>query len=177
MLRFLLRRLVQAALIIFASLSVVFFIVRVVPGDPAGLMLGSSATPEDVARLRRQLGLDQPLGVQYLTFLSQVSRGDFGISWRLGGDALANVAERLPATLELSAFALLLTVLIGFPLGVVSARHAGSWLDRLISVPAMVGQALPSFWVGVMQHLSGYCRRKPSAVACAFRHTPRSRKY
>lgn len=150
MLQFLLRRLVQAILIIFASLSVVFLIVRVVPGDPAALMLGSSTTPEDIARLRGQLGLDQPLGVQYLTFLTQVLQGDFGTSWRLGGDALANVAQRLPATLELSAFALLLTVVIGFPLGVLSARHAGSWLDRLISVPAMVGQALPSFWVGVM---------------------------
>lgn len=148
--RFLLWRLGQAVLIIFASLTVVFVVVRVVPGDPAALILGASATPDDVARLHEQLGLNQSLFVQYLNFLQGVLHGDFGTSWRLGGGALTNVLHRLPATLALTAFALLITILAGFPLGVVSARRAGTWIDRLISVPTLIGQALPSFWVGVM---------------------------
>jgi ABC-type dipeptide/oligopeptide/nickel transport system permease component len=150
MLRFVLVRLVQAVLIIFVSLSVVFLVVRVVPGDPAALMLGASASPSETAALRGQLGLDRPLFVQYLKFLQGVAHGDFGTSWRLGGSALADVGQRLPATLELAAVALVITVVAGFPLGVLSARRAGSWLDRAIAVPTLVGQALPSFWVGVM---------------------------
>jgi peptide/nickel transport system permease protein len=150
LLRFVVKRLGQAVLIVFTSLTVVFLVVRVVPGDPAALMLGASAAPEDVAALRDRLGLNEPLFLQYLRFLRGVLHGDFGGSWRLGGGALGNVLERLPATLELTAFALLITVLVGFPLGVLSARRAGSWIDRLISVPTLVGQALPSFWVGVM---------------------------
>ncbi|MFC0007761.1 ABC transporter permease [Micromonospora siamensis] len=150
MLRFVLKRLAQAVLIILASLTVVFLVVRVAPGDPAALILGASASQSDIAALRTQLGLDEPLLRQYLTFLQGVAQGDFGTSWRLGGDALANVLERLPATLQLSAFALLITVAVGFPLGVLSARRAGSWIDRAISVPTLLGQALPTFWVGVM---------------------------
>ncbi|MGS2615496.1 ABC transporter permease [Micromonospora sp. LZ34] len=150
MLRFVLKRLGQAVLIILASLTVVFLVVRVAPGDPAALILGASASQSDIAELRRELGLEEPLLRQYVTFLQGVLQGDFGVSWRLGGDALGNVLDRLPATLQLSAFALLITIAVGFPLGVVSARRAGSWIDRLISVPTLLGQALPSFWVGVM---------------------------
>lgn len=150
MLTFVAKRLGQAVLIIFTSLTVVFFVVRVVPGNPAALILGSSASPGDIAKLHRELGLDRPLFVQYLKFLQGVAHGDFGTSWRLGGSALSNVLDRLPATLELAGVALLITVLLGFPLGVISARRAGSWVDQLISVPTLVGQALPSFWVGVM---------------------------
>jgi peptide/nickel transport system permease protein len=151
MLRFLAKRFGQAVLIIFASLTVVFLVVRVIPGDPAALILGASASQQDIANLRQELGLDQPIYVQYWNFLQGVVlHGDFGSSWRLGGAALSNVMERLPATLQLTAFALAFTLLFGFPLGVISARRAGSWIDRVISVPTLVGQALPSFWVGVM---------------------------
>ena len=147
---FLLRRLSQALLIIFTSLTVVFVVVRVVPGDPAALILGASATPADLAKLREQLGLNQSLFEQYLKFLHGVIRGDFGTSWRLGGSAMAEVLQRLPATLNLTAAALLITILTGFPLGVFGARHPGSWIDRMISIFTLIGQALPSFWVGVM---------------------------
>jgi ABC-type dipeptide/oligopeptide/nickel transport system permease component len=150
MTRYLIKRFVQAILIIFASLTVVFIIVRVVPGDPAALILGSSATQQQVATLHEQLGLSQSLPVQYVKFLGGVVHGDFGTSWRLGGGALSQVLQRLPATLELAAFALIITVIVGFPLGVLSARRANSWIDRAISIPMLVGQALPSFWVGVM---------------------------
>lgn len=150
MLTFVTKRLGQAVLIIFASLTVVFIVVRVVPGDPAALILGPSATSDQVAKLHSQLGLDEPLFVQYLKFLQGVAHGDFGTSWRLGGGALSDVMSRLPATLELTACALLLTVIVGFPLGVIGARRVGSWIDQLISVPTLIGQALPSFWVGVM---------------------------
>jgi ABC-type dipeptide/oligopeptide/nickel transport system permease component len=150
MLTFVLKRLGQAVLIILASLTVVFLVIRMAPGDQAVLILGASASQADIANLRQQLGLDQPLFVQYLDFLRGVLHGNFGTSWRLGGDALGNALDRLPATLQLSAFALVITVLIGFPLGTISARRAGSWIDRLISIPTLLGQALPSFWIGVM---------------------------
>ncbi|WP_238005330.1 ABC transporter permease [Dactylosporangium sp. AC04546] len=150
MMAFVARRLGQAVITVFTSLTVVFIIMRVVPGDPASLMLGASATPEDIAALREKLGLTRSVFSQYLTFLQGITHGDFGTSWRLNGDALGQVLVRLPATLQLAGFALLITVAAGFPLGVLSARRAGSWIDRLISVPTLVGQALPSFWVGVM---------------------------
>lgn len=144
------KRLGQAVLIVFTSLTVVFIVCRVVPGNPAALMLGSSATAAQVANLHHQLGLDEPMIVQYFKYLQGVTHLDFGTSWRLGGSAMSNVFDRLPATLELSACALIVTVLLGFPLGVLSARRAGRWLDRVIAVPTLVGQALPAFWVGVM---------------------------
>jgi ABC-type dipeptide/oligopeptide/nickel transport system permease component len=150
MVTFLARRLSQALLTVFTSLTVVFVIVRIVPGDPATLILGASATQADIEALRQELGLNQSVLIQYLRFLQGVSHGDFGVSWRLAGDALGEVIVRLPATLELAAFAFAITVLLGFPLGVISARRAGSWIDRLIAIPTLVGQALPSFWVGVM---------------------------
>ncbi|ASR36334.1 peptide ABC transporter permease [Prauserella marina] len=150
MIIYLARRLWQSVFLVFGAITIVFLALRVIPGDPASLILGSSATPEELAELRQSMGLDDPILVQYVRHLGEVLRLDFGESWRLGGDAFAAVLERLPATLTLAGYALLLTLLIGFPLGVYAARHPGKFVDRAVSYFSLTGQALPSFWVGIM---------------------------
>lgn len=147
---FVVRRLAQSVLVIWGALTIIFIVVRVVPGDPAALMLGTQASQHDIAALRQQLGLDQPLPLQYLQYLSDVAQLNFGASWRQGGDALLDCLSRLPATLLLALAALLLTLVLGFPLGVVAARRAGGAVDHLISSVSLAGQALPTFWVGIM---------------------------
>ncbi|PXY33496.1 ABC transporter permease [Prauserella sp. PE36] len=144
------RRLAQSVFLVFGAITIVFLVLRVIPGDPASLILGSQATAEELEAKRQELGLGDPLLAQYFRHLGEVLRLDFGESWRLGGDAFANVLERLPATLTLAGYALALTLLIGFPLGVHAARNTGKAVDRLVSYLSLTGQALPSFWVGIM---------------------------
>ncbi|HUR09075.1 MAG TPA: ABC transporter permease, partial [Nonomuraea sp.] len=147
------RRLAQALLQIWGAITIVFVALRVLPGDPAELILGSQATPEQLAGLRAQLGLDDPLPVQYLHHLQGLLRLDFGQSWRQGMSALDACLERLGPTLVLSAWAMVFTVVLGFLAGSYAARHANSVADRLISVSSLVGQALPPFWIGIMLSL------------------------
>lgn len=150
MITYIARRLGQSVFLIFGAITIVFLVLRVIPGDPEALMLGSQATEEELAAARQQLGLDDPLWQQYVRHLGEVVTLDFGESWRLGGDALGNVLDRLPATVTLAGYALLFTLLLGFPLGVYAARHEGKLVDRLVSYLSLAGQALPSFWVGLM---------------------------
>ncbi|WP_433511927.1 ABC transporter permease [Nonomuraea sp. CA-143628] len=147
------RRLAQALLQIWGAITIVFVALRVLPGDPAELILGSQATPEQLAALRAQLGLDDPLPVQYLHHLQGLLSLDFGQSWRQGVGALDACLERLGPTLVLSAWAMVFTVVLGFLTGSYAARHANSLADRLISVSSLVGQALPPFWIGIMLSL------------------------
>ncbi|MBA0051217.1 ABC transporter permease [Streptomyces sp. AJS327] len=147
---FLLKRIGQAVVVAWGAISLVFVIVRVVPGDPARLILGPDASADQVASVRADFGLDQPLWRQYLTHLADVLRGDFGESWRLGGSAMANTLDRYPATLTLAFLALLVTLFLGFPLGMLCARRAGGPLDSAISTSSLIGQALPSFWLGIV---------------------------
>ncbi|WP_024875780.1 ABC transporter permease [Saccharomonospora piscinae] len=150
MITYLARRLGQSVFLVFGAITIVFLVLRVISGDPATLMLGAQATEAELATAREQLGLNDPLWEQYVRHLGDVVTLDFGESWRLGGDALTNVLERLPATLTLAGYALLLTIVIGFPLGVHAARNTGKLVDRLVSSLSLAGQALPSFWVGIM---------------------------
>lgn len=144
------RRLAQAVLLLFGAVTIVFLVLRVIPGDPAALILGSQATAAQLAAKREEMGLTDPLLLQYVHHLGEVVRLDFGDSWRLGGDAFTAVLGRLPATLTLAGYALVFTLLLGFPLGVHAARHKGKILDRSVSYFSLTGQALPAFWVGIM---------------------------
>ncbi|WP_329520937.1 ABC transporter permease [Spirillospora sp. NBC_01491] len=148
--RFLLRRLLQAVVVALGAISLVFVVVRVVPGDPATLILGPDASAGQLASVRADFGLDQPLWRQYLTHMAGVLHGDLGDSWRLGGSAMSSTLDRFPATLALAALALLITVAIGFPLGMLGARKPGGARDLLISTGSLVGQAVPSFWLGIV---------------------------
>ncbi|MEU5879936.1 ABC transporter permease [Spirillospora sp. NPDC047279] len=148
--RFLLRRAGQAVVVALGAISLVFVVVRVVPGDPATLILGPDAGADQIASVRADFGLDRPLWQQYLTHMGEVLRGDFGESWRLGGDAMAATLDRFPATLALALLALLITIAVGFPLGMACARRPGKVADLVVSTGSLVGQALPSFWVGIV---------------------------
>jgi peptide/nickel transport system permease protein len=145
-----LRRLLLAIPVLFGVSVLVFAVLHLAPGDPAAIMLGAQATKEDVERLRRDLGLDQPLVVQYLNWIGQVARGDLGRSIPLGRAVLPEVLLRFKATLLLTAGALAIAVLLGLIAGIVSAVKQYSWLDRMSMGVAVTGVSLPVFWTGIM---------------------------
>jgi peptide/nickel transport system permease protein len=142
-------RLAQTALVIFLALTAVFFLVRL-SGDPVLLFLPMDIQSKDVDEFRQRLGFNDPLAVQYGRFIAGAVRGDFGQSLRYKRDALGLVLERLPATLSLAGTALLLTALVAIPAGVVSAVRRGSAWDYVGTTGAVLGQAIPGFWLGLM---------------------------
>jgi peptide/nickel transport system permease protein len=144
------RRLVLALPVLFGVSLLVFGVLHLAPGDPAAIMLGAQATREDVERLRRDLGLDQPLPVQYVRWLGHVLRGDLGRSIPLGREVLPEVLLRFKATLILTGGALVIAVTIGVPAGILSATRQYSWLDKLGMGIAVTGVSLPVFWTGIM---------------------------
>src|SRR5258705_4654669 len=144
-----LSRLGQTALVVFLSLTVVFFLVRLA-GDPVLLFLPMDIQAKDINETRQRLGFNDPLAVQYSRFVSNGMRGDLGKSLRYRRDALRLVLERLPATLELGGLALLLTFCVAIPIGVLSATRRGTLVDYLGMGAAVLGQAIPGFWLGLM---------------------------
>ncbi len=144
------RRLPSFLLTLLLISVVTFVVVQVAPGDPAQLILGTEAPPEALADLRAQLGLDSPLPLQYLSWLSGVLRGDLGVSLRHGRPVTELIAERLPVTLSLAILSLALAVLLAVPLGVLAAVRQHSALDYGVLVFAQAGLALPSFWIGIL---------------------------
>jgi len=143
------RRLAQALAVLFGVSIVVFLLLRL-SGDPTSLMLPLEATPEEREAMRRQLGLDEPIFLQYLDFVWRAVQGDLGGSLRGGGPALELVLERLPATALLAGSAMLLAILIAFPIGVIAALKPGSALDRASTTFALFGQSIPNFWFGLI---------------------------
>jgi hypothetical protein len=147
---YILRRVAQSALTLLGVSVLVFVILRVLPGDPARMLLPDGAPESAVAELNRQLGLREPLIVQYGLFLRSVARGDFGQSFQYRAPALRVVVERLPATIELTVAAMLAAVLIGIPVGILAAVRRGSLVDRLAMVGALAGQSMATFWIGIL---------------------------
>lgn len=150
MLRFLLRRLVSLLLIAVAVPTIVFFVMRMVPADPALVVLGDQATPESLAAFRKKTGLDQPLLVQYGRFVSGLAHGDLGNSMISGEPILGQIAAVFPHTLSLAVGALVIGALIGIPLGVATAVRRNSWIDFGGRVFALLGFSFPSFYLGVL---------------------------
>ena len=146
---YLVRRAVRAVLVI-AGVSFISFAVLFLSGDPTDILVGEDWTREEVHRLRRDMGLDKPWIVQYALYAGRAVRGDFGESLRYRRPAFELIAERLPATLELALVALLLSIVLALPLGVLSAVKRGSLYDQGGMVFALVGQAMPVFWLGLM---------------------------
>lgn len=144
------RRLLQMLPTLLGLLVLIFLIARVMPGDPVRLVLGPEATAEQVAALRTQLGLDQPLWVQFVQYLQGLLQGDFGISLRTLRSVSADIATLLPATLELVVASLVVAVLLGIPAGILSAVYRDSWIDNLTRLVSISGVALPRFWVGIL---------------------------
>jgi len=150
MLRGVLSRLGSIATVMFIVATVVFLISRVIPGDPAAVVLGAAASQEEIARLPVDWGLDQPLVVQYLAFLGQLARLDFGTSLFLGQPVAEAMLERAELTLSLCVFATIVSVLFGMPLGILAGARRDGLFDRLGSVLAILGASLPSFWIGLI---------------------------
>lgn len=149
--RYIGRRLAVAMPTLWAVTTLVFFLMRVVPGDPAELLLAQSgASAEAIARLRRQLGLDQPLLVQYGRFLFQVLRGDLGRSLATGRPVTRMIGEQLPATLELALAAMGIAIVLGLVLGLIAALRRDTWADSLCMTVAVIGSSLPVFWSGLL---------------------------
>ncbi|MBE1489690.1 ABC transporter permease [Plantactinospora soyae] len=145
-----LRRLVSAVIVMWGAASLIFLIIRLAPGGPALVLLGPDAQPEDVAELSARLGLDRSLPEQYLAYLRDVSRLDFGDSYRLGQPAMEAVLGRLPASLELAAAAAVIAVCVGLVLGLIAGYRRGGVVDRVTSALTIGLQAFPTFWVGIM---------------------------
>ncbi len=149
---FIIQRALTSVLVVL-GVSVVTFFLTFLSGDPAELMLPTGATPEQMAAFRREWGFDDPLYVQYGRFLSRALQGDLGVSLRHGQPALPLIAERLPATFQLTVTAMLLAIALAIPLGVVSATHRGGPIDLAAMGVALAGQAVPNFWLAIMMIL------------------------
>ena len=148
--RYLAGRLLLLVPVLVGVSIVIFLVLHLSPGDPAEIMLGSQATREDLARLRADMGLTEPLPVQYVHWLRHVLRGDLGRSLWMKRPVLPEVLGRLQATLLLTATALMLSTVGGVALGVASARWPRSLLDRLSAVASLFGASMPSFWLGIV---------------------------
>jgi ABC-type dipeptide/oligopeptide/nickel transport system permease component len=147
--RFLVQRLAQLVPVLFGITLMVFLFVRLIPGDPAAIMLGTYATPEALAALRANLGLDKPLWAQFAIFLRDVLEGELGSSMVYRRPVLAVVFERLPATASLTLYAVTLSLLMCVPLAVASALRAGSALDQAIRSVTTLALSMPTFWLGL----------------------------
>lgn len=169
---YLIRRFLYSLFVIWGAVTVIFFVIRIVPGDPAAVMLGTSATPEQINELRESLGLNESLIRQYIDYLINVIQLDFGESFKLGGSALDHVLYRLPFTITLAVSAILIALFISFPLGILAARKSNKFTDWLISSGSLVGQSLPTFWVGIMLILifARFLNILPSAGSGSFAH-------
>ena len=144
------KRLVGLAVVVFLVLTIAFVIVRLAPGDPAALMLGPDATPEDAAELRARLGLDRPILVQYLSFLGRAVQGDLGTSLYFDLPVTEVLAQRAEPSAFLALFSLLVSLAIALPIGIYVAYRRGSILDQGSVTVAMLAASIPSFWTGLM---------------------------
>jgi peptide/nickel transport system permease protein len=144
------KRLLAAIPVIFGLTIIVFLIMAMIPGDPATAILGSYATPENVEKLNRDLGLDKPLLQQYLIWLTNLTHGDFGRSYTMNRPVLDEVMERFSATLILAGTSLVLCSIVGLVAGIVSAVRQFSWVDKTITFVVLIGISVPSFWLGLL---------------------------
>lgn len=147
--KFLMKSILQIIPVMFLISLIVFVLVHVT-GDPVSLMLPEDATEEDRIVLTKALGLDQPIHIQFINFLGGVVQGNFGESYRYNQEALPIVLERLPATFELAIASMIVAVIIAIPLGILSATQKNSFWDVFITGSAVLGKAMPNFWLGIM---------------------------
>ncbi len=149
MLALIVRRLVQSVLVMLAVALIAFTLFRYV-GDPISQMVGQETSIEDRERLREELGLNDPVVVQFARFVGNSLRGEFGISFRIGQPVSRLIADRLPATLELSLIAALFSLIVGIPMGVYTGLHPNRWLSKVFLTVSLVGISLPTFLIGIL---------------------------
>ena len=150
MLRLIAKRLIAAIPSLFGVVVITFILTRALPGDPAAYFAGGAATAEAIEQVRRQLGLDRSLPEQFLRYLADLGRGELGLSLTTGQPVLTEIAQRLPASLEIVFVALIVACGIAVPLGVLAAVRQGSWIDQLCRVITTAGVSLPTFFTGLL---------------------------
>ncbi|CAN5360153.1 ABC transporter permease [soil metagenome] len=174
MFAYIVRRLVMLLPVLLIVGVVVFALVHITPGDPAGVMLGQNATPEQIEQLRKQMGLDRPILEQFVEWFGGVLRLDFGESIFLGMPVTQAIQDRFEPTLLLTLYALTIQIAIGVPVGVISAIRRGSWLDRSLMVVSISGAAIPTFFLGLLLILIFSVNRRwlPAGGYVPFREDP-----
>lgn len=150
MITFLIKRLVQMIPVLIGVTLVVFLIMQMVPGDPAVLLAGEGASKETIEEIRTQLGLNQPLYIQYFDYLTNIFKGDLGVSIKNNKPVLDEILVRLPITMELALFSILITIVLGMAAGIISAIKPYSISDLSVMLIALIGISIPSFWFGLM---------------------------
>jgi ABC-type dipeptide/oligopeptide/nickel transport system permease component len=148
MTQYIIRRLLQMIPITLGILTLIFSLIHLIPGDPAMQIAGEGARPEDVANIRKALGLDDPLWKQYVTYINNLLHGDLGRSFRTNESVAKEIAIRYPATMQLAFGAMFVALLVAFPLGIISAIYRNSWIDNVARFFALIGVSMPSFWFG-----------------------------
>lgn len=150
MTHYIIRRLISFTLVLIGVSIIIFFVLRILPGDPAQIILGTQATPEKLAHLRHLMGLDRPIVVQYFDWLKGILVGDFGHSISYDTPVSSLILTRMEVTFFLTFFAIFLSVIIGIPLGVFAATHQGRAGDYLVMLFSQIGIAVPAFWTGIL---------------------------
>lgn len=148
--KYIARRLLMALITLWLVTLVTFLVLRVIPGNPAMVIVGTEGSTEAMAAIEKQLGLDRPLPVQYIEWLGSVLRGDLGLSFRYGRPVRDLIWERLPITLSLTAMAMTIALLVAVPIGTWAATHHNSLGDYVALVFAHLGLAVPFFWLGIL---------------------------
>ena len=149
MLAFVIKRIIQSVLVLFVMSLIVFSMINLV-GDPVDMLVNPESLPEEIDRVRKDFGLDQPVYVQYLKFLKGAVSGDLGNSFVFGRPALTLIAERFPATLELATSALIIAIMVGLPLGIYAGLNPEGLGARIIMGGSVIGISIPTFWLGLM---------------------------
>jgi peptide/nickel transport system permease protein len=148
--RYILSRLLQSIPVLILVSVISFDLMKLVPGDPAILIGGPTATPADLDKIRENLGLDQPFHVQMWRYYAGLVRGDLGTSLLLGKPVLEATLERIPVSLSIAVYSMVLTLLIGLSCGIIAALNRSTWIDQAAMVFALIGVSLPNFWLGLM---------------------------
>jgi peptide/nickel transport system permease protein len=148
MTQYIIRRLLQMIPITLGILTLVFSLIHLIPGDPAIQIAGEGARPQDIENVRKALGLDQPLWSQYVHYLARIAHGDLGRSFRTNESVATEIWTRYPATIQLAFGAMIVAILVAFPLGMISAIYRNSWIDNVARFFALIGVSMPSFWFG-----------------------------
>lgn len=148
--KYIIKRILMMIPVLLGVIFVVFFIMNLTPTDAAEVILGNEGTPQEIQRLREEMGLNRPLLVQYVSYIGNLLRGDMGISYRNNLSVSAQIMEKLPNTLLLASSAVAIAVVIGVPAGIISARKQYTMFDHVATVAALIGAAMPGFWLGLM---------------------------
>ncbi len=150
MIAYVIRRLLYVIPVLFIVSLISFSLMQLVPGDPAVVVAGLSATPDEVERVREQLGLNEPFYIQLLSWYGNLLQGDLGTSFLLGRPVVEVTVERLPVSLSIALYALVLTLVFGIVLGIIAALRQNTWVDQAVMTAALIGVSLPNFWLGLI---------------------------